>query len=229
MRFLTDNKLNLSTTTITVNSEDTAFPKANMLGNILVEKTAFNDNIVVDFGSAVTIDSVGLIADFSGITLQGNATDSWGAPSFSQVITAEVTFISGTYRYWRLYKASSTGFINHFYLGEYMQMPSFTPNTFRKIATTDIANVSASGQEYTTLGINLKTDSFAFPGPTYTEFNLFETWYLSSDRIVHFMFVPYENDIATIAPYYAKLQAYELLGNRHNASIPFEITIKEVK
>jgi hypothetical protein len=229
MRLLTDNKLTLSTTTITVNNENAAFPKANMLGNILVEKTAFDDNIVIDFGSAVTIDAVGFIAEDSGYTLQAHTSDSWGAPSFSQVITAEVTFINQTYRYWRLYQSSFSGFINHFYLGEYMQMPSFTPNTFRQINNNDISNTSQSGQVYTTLGITFKTDSFTFPGPSYTEYSTFETWYNSDDRVNHFMFVPYENDMTTIAPYFARLDEFEVPQDRDYNSIPFSINVREVK
>jgi hypothetical protein len=229
MRFLVNNKINDSTTTITVNNENTNFPKENMLGNILVEKTEFDDNIVIDFGSAVTIDSVGFIAEDSGYTLQAHTADSWGSPAFSTSLTAEVTFISQSYRYWRLYKSGFTGFVNYLYLGEYLQMPGFIPNTFRNPNTTDITNTSQSAQNYTTEGVIFNTQSFEFPGPTWASFQLFETWYRSSDRVNHFMFVPYENSMTTIVPYYAKLGSVNIPDSRFNDSIPFEITIREVK
>lgn len=101
MRILVDNKVTDSM--LTVNEESTAFPSENMLDNQVVTKTYFEDYIDIDFGSAVDIDSIGLVESTEdGVFVQANSSASWGDPPFSQYITEEVTFISETYRYWRI-------------------------------------------------------------------------------------------------------------------------------
>jgi len=66
----------------------------------------------------------------SAIAIQGNAADSWGAPSFSQALTwsagvIAATFGSQSYRYWRLtYTKASAGVtrdIGRLFLGAYYQ------------------------------------------------------------------------------------------------------------
>lgn len=78
-------------------------------------------NYVIDFGVATTLDMVGLVhVNFTSATLQGNATDSWGAPSFTQALT--ITRNPWTWRY-QLHQALS-GFNLRF---ARLVIPSQTP------------------------------------------------------------------------------------------------------
>jgi len=44
--------------------------------------------IVIDFGAATALDAIALIrANFLSATVQGNASNSWGSPSYSQAVT----------------------------------------------------------------------------------------------------------------------------------------------
>lgn len=70
-----------------------------------------DENLVIDLGSAQTPTALVIghhnLTSGATITLQANASDSWGAPSYSQAISwASDTigyFLSGqNYRYWRL-------------------------------------------------------------------------------------------------------------------------------
>jgi hypothetical protein len=73
--------------------------------------------IKFDLGSAKDITCIGLFGgnwtSAATITLEGNATDSWGAPTYSQVLTVEtdedsvvfkqiVLFLDETFRWWRI-------------------------------------------------------------------------------------------------------------------------------
>src|SRR4030042_2463084 len=85
--------LSLTGAMITVSSEDSNYPKANMLDlahlrrhyrSLVITETT----IVIDFSSAKAIKAV-LLNDvnFTNVYIQGNDTDVWTSPSFSQQFT----------------------------------------------------------------------------------------------------------------------------------------------
>jgi len=96
-------------------------------------------NFVVNLGSAKLVTAALLydhnLTDSATVTLEGNASDSWGAPSYSQALTvAELTpiieYLSETYQYFRVVISDSTntdGFIRvgGLYLGTYTELDSF--------------------------------------------------------------------------------------------------------
>ena len=81
-------------TIISASTEDTVYVADNAATPQLPFKPwktttiGSDQNLVVDFGSAATIEAVGLIrTNFTSATIQGNATDAWGGPSYTQAIT----------------------------------------------------------------------------------------------------------------------------------------------
>jgi hypothetical protein len=49
---------------------------------------ATDSNVVIGFGSAKQVDGVVLVrCNFASVRIQGNPTDSWGAPAFNQLFT----------------------------------------------------------------------------------------------------------------------------------------------
>ncbi len=150
-RFMWNNLVD--TATITASSEDAALPGSN-IANALRAKVwrtatasvspdvATAENIVIDLGSAKAVTSVILLdhdltASDTGIVLEGNDSDSWGAPSFSQPLTRvsgviAAYFSSQSYRYWRVAftksAASETREIGRVFLGAYDTLPIASMN-----------------------------------------------------------------------------------------------------
>ena len=117
---------------VTVSSENAAYPKANLSdGNPAkpFKFTATTGNIVWDFGSAQSLDIFAIIhhnltAALANVKIQGNATDSWGAPSLDQAVVIPAyrddgyprnpwVDLSGigsrSFRYWRLVFGTANG------------------------------------------------------------------------------------------------------------------------
>lgn len=100
---------NLAAATATVMSgsaPDSAFPAANLKTPDLpfsapAKTTATGQQTwTVDFGSAQTIVLLVLArVNFTSATVEGNATDSWGAPSFSLALTITRNEQSGRYQW----------------------------------------------------------------------------------------------------------------------------------
>lgn len=225
MRLLISNKITAAM--ITVNNESTAFPKANMINNNLIEKTFFTDYIDIDFGSAVTIDAIALVSASTGITLSANSTPAWGSPPFTTVITSEVTFINESYRYWRISKTGDF-FINYFYLGEFLQMPGVEDFPTPQEITTDVVSTTQSGQIYTTPGITFKTQEFSFPYTIQADYDAFKTWWKSDDRTNNIFLVPFESDMDIFEPYFCKVLSNNI-GDRSRLAYSWSITVQEAK
>ena len=130
------NDLNVaSSAAITASAGDTDYPAAYLTdGNVArpAKLTTTTGDWVFDFGSAQRIDLFAfgphnLTAGLSNVLFQGNATDSWGAPTLSATITIpayredgqsvnpwrDVTGVSGYstsgFRYWRLRVGTANG------------------------------------------------------------------------------------------------------------------------
>ena len=91
--FLITNKVD--TATLTESSENSMLPAENVqnarAGKVWETTGAsVNQNIVVDMGSTQAATYLGLVHPDENLTpgnIQGNATDSWGSPSFDETIT----------------------------------------------------------------------------------------------------------------------------------------------
>lgn len=81
---------------LTPSTENALFPVENIQDyrrSKVFRSTTNSDNIVFDFGETSDVNTVFLISDkrngfgFSTITLQFNATNTWGSPAASEVVT----------------------------------------------------------------------------------------------------------------------------------------------
>ena len=110
-----------SGTTLTGSSAATNLPVTNLKDNFVAvpwRTTGDTDeNVVIDFGSAKQVTAVGIfghnLTSGATVTLQGNASDSWGTPTYSQALTIVTDslsdvipkicfFLDQTFRYFRL-------------------------------------------------------------------------------------------------------------------------------
>lgn len=139
-KFLSLNQI--LTATLTPSTENAQYPVENIQDprtTKVFRSTATPANIVIDFGSAKAIDTIAFKASKTGsigftgdLTLEMNASDSWGAPSFTTAITPDATFKIGyktfatqTYRYARLVASGSSYVeLSNVFLGAYTQLAS---------------------------------------------------------------------------------------------------------
>ena len=137
-KFLSVNKI--LTATLTPNTENAQFPVENIQDprtTKVFRTTGTSLALVIDFGTATAIDTIAFKASKTGsigwtgnLTLEMNASDSWGAPSFSTTITPDLdfnigykTFSTQTYRYARLTAAGSSYVeLSNIFLGAYVQL-----------------------------------------------------------------------------------------------------------
>lgn len=126
LKFFSNNKsLNATKTASTANAQ---YPITNLDSDFRTKvwrSTSNADNIIFDLGSAENVDSVVIVDNwqngfgFTACTVEGNATDSWGAPSFSTTLTIDTEFgfalkefaSTQSYRYWRLVFTSTLGYV----------------------------------------------------------------------------------------------------------------------
>lgn len=105
--------------------------------------TVLTANIVFNLGSAVNITVFSLFnfnfTSGATLTLEGNASDSWGAPSYSQTLTIPtdadgnvikriVFFLNETYQYWRLVIDDSASTESYLELGRALGGTYYEPS-----------------------------------------------------------------------------------------------------
>ena len=225
MRLLIDNLL--ESATITVNGSNSSFPKENLYSDIITERTEFDDYVVIDLGSTTAVNTVAYFSTTDDITIQGNATDSWGSPSYSSVLSSNVTFISQSHRYWRIFTNETDTRLGYFYLGNYMQLPEHSFTNVPVPETTDVVSVTSGGQIYNTEGVLVNVEEIEFPIVTSSEWATFNTWFRTSDRARNHVLVRFEDDMTTYPPYLARIEEFE--PSREGKSYAFNLTFREAK
>lgn len=166
MRLFTPNLIDSATISA---SSETDYLTASNVANELRTKvwrtgtSAAAEWIKFDFGSAKAVTAF-IIANhtFSGdtlVALEGNATDSWGSPSFTQAVTLAsgtilTTFASQSYRWWRFRFTKPTAGtqrdVGRIFLGTYTE-PTDAPDwNGVKVARSDNTSIvrSVGGQEW---------------------------------------------------------------------------------
>lgn len=177
MRLFYSNHVDIAGAVITPSTEDASFPASN-LANELKSKvwrtktTQAAENVVFDLLTAKAVTSVIIFAHTllntdTNIKLEGNATNSWGAPSFTQALTWDATaikavFASQSFRYWRVsFTKASAGVsrdIGRIFLGTYTDtsvQPDFDGFT-RERADLSVRQRTTGGQIYTDVRSNYR-------------------------------------------------------------------------
>lgn len=140
-RFLYTNKIKTVASTLVADSQATDYPSSNLQSDNYSQTWRTADasgahNVVNDFGTATQCDTVFLgnvnLTSSCTVTIQANAADSWGAPTFSESIT-----VSGlgqnpahrnlyhelssaqTFRYWRIVITDTTNPAGYYEVGEW--------------------------------------------------------------------------------------------------------------
>lgn len=191
----------LDSATLTASSAATGFPAAN-LQNPFRSKvwttagvTPGTANLVINHGSAKAVTVVALIgynwASAPGtLTFQANATDAWGAPSFSQALTWAAnptangnpgiiikTFASQSYQYNRLNVVYATGdwSLGRIYVGTYFQpAKSFSREHGISIVDPSFVSHTIGGQDHIDTITKYRTVEFKCQVTTQAQWELFQ-------------------------------------------------------
>jgi hypothetical protein len=133
IRFLANNTVDAAV--ITASTENAQYPASNIQDDRRTKSfrsTSNTDNLVFDLGSSQAVDHFAIVANWqngfgvSTLTLEGNATDSWGSPAFTTTITMDTTFDVGiksftseSHRFWRLVMTSTLGYceVSNIFIG----------------------------------------------------------------------------------------------------------------
>ncbi len=139
--------------------------------------------LVCDLGGATAISAFVLgdhnLTDTATITLEANATNSWGSPAYSQAVTRlelAYLYLNETYRYWRVViddASNATGYveIGILYLGGYLELTRNADwGASHDLAFTLTESLSAFGVRRNL--VNVKHETFAL---TYSFLSTAET------------------------------------------------------
>lgn len=155
--------------TLTASTTNAQYPVANIQSDLRTKvwrSTSNSDNLVIDLGAAQDIDAICLSANWkngfgvSAVTIEANATDSWGSPAYTTTITLNTDYnhafkvlsAAQNYRFWRLVLTSTLGYceLSYIYIGK---KTAFTTNgisynwNFREDDLTT-SQKTVYGQEY---------------------------------------------------------------------------------
>lgn len=166
-KFLANNLVDQAS--IFTSSENSQFPASNIKHDFrtkVYRSTSNSDNIVFDFGSIEDVDHVAICDNWQDgfgvatVTIEANATDTWGTPAFSTTMTLDTTFgvsikaLSSTqsYRFWRLVLTSTLGYceLSHVFIGKASSVSTNGVSYGWSYRNQDITKVSTSryGQEF---------------------------------------------------------------------------------
>lgn len=166
IKFLANNLVeNATAVASTTNAQ---YPVTNIAEDFRTKtwrSTSNSDNVVFDMGSIEPVDYLAIVDNWqsgfgvSTITVEANATDSWGAPAFTTTLTFDETFGVGlksiteqSHRYWRLVLTSTLGYceLANIFIGKAVDISTNGIDYNWNYKNKDLKKVSTSryGQEF---------------------------------------------------------------------------------
>jgi len=246
MKILYDNQILDST--VTCSNVNSSYPIANIQDTRLSKY--FRSDTDADFG--IIINLTGLTASYiailnhnlsSGatITLQANATDSWGAPTFSQAITwgsgmIVQSFTEQTFAYWRLLISDNSNpdtyiKIGHLYLSGSLTLPAMAQDQVVDKKTTSKNSISYSGQAYGKQMYMYRSAKVNFPFISLTQRDDMLDLFISQENIYPVIVLIWEANLDIESPIYSVIDQ-DSFGMSRNGKIakPFKMSfqIREV-
>lgn len=185
MRFFYSNLIDASGVVVTASSQVTTLPASNVVHEFKTKVwrtgvTVADEWITFDLGTARTVQAVAVLAHTlaqtdSNIYVQGNSSDSWGAPAFQQLLAWSAgpifaTFAGATYRYWRIKFTKSAANVSRdigrIFLGSFYEttdQPEFT-GYVRGLNDLSTGHRAEGGQVYSNVRPKARTLKLSFSG-----------------------------------------------------------------
>jgi len=234
----------------TVSSAEIPNPKAFLYDQYLSSFWLATGNtaeyVIIDagVGNTISVNTVGIAGHnfTSGATIkiQGNATDSWGAPSFDETITYRAETImhftasTQAYRFFRLSLADAGNSdnleIGYLFFGTYLQMPGFRPNVQITDHYEGIKTVTRSGQIKGASNYVYRTATVNFVDMSNTQRTNIRSMMNTVFTHKPVFAVIWENSMDFEAPYYGTIEGQAVRGLKTRATeFVFPMTIREAK
>lgn len=170
------------------------------------------------------------------ITIQGNNTDAWGAPSFSESVTwREGTiyhaFNEATYNYWRLYvddAANPDGKleIGRVFMGTYLQMPGMDPKQQISRKTDAKPSFSGSRQAYGSKMKVYRAPNINMPNVTHAQRLLIQEMHDEVQNVQPIVLMIWANQLDYEPPIYCLVSNKELKWKKTNQpNFPWSLQI----
>lgn len=242
MRLLFDNKF--LTSTMEASSEDANYLAENMQDTVLSKVYRSEaDSTILLISTEITASYIAImghnLTEGSTITLEGNATDAWGAPTFSETITYRsdmciLKFTEATFAYWRIViedsDSGADGYIEigSIFLGTYLQMPGMKLDQVFDEVTNSSVSISNSNQAYGEEKYDYRNPNINFPFLSHTLKASILTMWNNNKNIRPMIVLIWANRLDLEAPIYAIIDQKKLSFKRNgtNQIDPFNCKIK---
>ena len=176
IKFYYYNLIDKGPTLVSGGAENALYPSSNLKSPFTTKtyrSTASSDSVVFDFITTEPVDSILVLAHpvdgfgFNGaLTIEANATNTWGSPAFSTTLTPNSEFGIGvktltaaeSYRYWRVTGTGTTYFeLGKMFIGSSFQPQRNIGNSFT-FENRDTSNYQTSdfGQRFVDAKIDRK-------------------------------------------------------------------------
>ena len=224
MRILYSNDLVGST--ITSSSEEYLYEDDNIIltNSLATWRSDSTTDSVVFETSGIQPDTIGIknhnFTSGATIKIEGNATDSWGSPSFTKTLTYREDVIVeeiapvASYAFWRIYVADGSnpdGYIEigTVYIGNALEMPGMTPSQSITWNTLSEVEFSQSNQPYGDSKVDFDTFEVETPAISNAERKLIRTMHRTVKNITPVFIQIWEDDMDFEGPAYCVIVGVE--------------------
>lgn len=221
MKFYSYNLVQQDQTLITASNEDANFPVSNIKdyrASKVFRSTGTSSQIVFDFITTEPVDSILIIPHSlygwglnTPITIEANATNSWGSPAFTTTITsgdldqvhkiARKEFAEQNYRFWRI-SISGTSYaeLGKIFIGQAINIGERGPDLNWSFIDQDLSTSTKNrfGQRFTDVLGKQKRFSVAFQ-------------YMDKDEVDSFFSIMDYN--STTKPLFVRFDCPDILNN----------------
>jgi len=220
---------------------DLLYPVANLQNQRLSKRwrstAATAQTVIVDLSAATAINTLGIVGhtftSAATITVDGNATDSWGSPTFTTSLTYNAGVIlnylasAQTFRYWRFTiddASAASGYVEagRLWLGTYLTIdPSSTLGFTVTKARSDTVVYGRDRQKYATEGVGWRRFSLSFPRTGGTALTAIQTMYDAVGNHGSVIFCNFDSDRSyqLVDPCYCSIVGE--IGFQHTRSMKF--------
>ena len=238
-----------SATAPTCLTTDLLYPASNMQNQRLSKRwrstSATGQTIIIDLGSPKAVNTIALFGHgfttSATLSINGNAANSWTAPSVVTSLTAltgpilKYLAASVTYRYWR-FNLSDTSAANAYielgrpWLGEYLTIDPASLDTFTvSKRRSDTVTYGRDRQKYATQGVGWRSFSLSFPKTGGAMLNAIQTMY---DTVGNFNSVIFSNfdssrSYPIVEPVYASIVGDIDFAHTRAQKYTYSLTLEE--
>jgi hypothetical protein len=207
-------------------------PEGNMFSGI-----AYGNYMFIAVAATGTNRVMRSLVSLIEVYLQGNNTDSWSSPSFSEQITdlsdlIIFNFDSAQYNYWSIYinnPGNPDGYIelSHIFIGQYLQMPGMKIDQVIPDYTTSKNGMSLQRQVYGSPGTKYRGFEVNYPAITDEEREAVRAWFRICENYKPFILLPWANNLDAELPIYAIVEDNVLKWKRTgDVEYPWSLSIK---